>query len=336
MTSVSLNTSGIFQANNRRTLEIRKDLATASQELSTGQKADMPKEMGAHMMRLRGLQNTHQVNQVYLKAASSAELTLETTQQTLSGLRNATKSKGAALQSLVGLGSVGALKIELDLLTQKTPGIMGALNSQLAGRAAFSGGKSDTPPFGDFESLMNDIRSTLPTGASDTVISATVNAWFDDAPSPFFTTTYQGSTDTHLEYQVDPDTRVDVPVRGDDPAVRNLLKGLVLGQFASEAIESGAIEAGQALAKQSGQSLVQADSELIGVMAAVGLRQEMVETAHAGLKAEQITVERVIGELSGRDPFEASIRLQTTTQRLETMFAVTAKISQLTLAKYLS
>ena len=67
----------------------------------------------------------------------------------------------------------------------------------------------------------------------------------------------------------------------------------------------------------------------------VGIATERVSKAEDRLQAQEDILTKSLGSMENVDPEEAATRLNTMKTLLETAYAVTAKIQQLSLANYL-
>ena len=72
-----------------------------------------------------------------------------------------------------------------------------------------------------------------------------------------------------------------------------------------------------------------------GLQAQIGHAQEKTETAASRTTAENASIAMAMDALIGVDEYEAATRLKDVQTRLETVYALTARLSGLSLAKVL-
>lgn len=74
---------------------------------------------------------------------------------------------------------------------------------------------------------------------------------------------------------------------------------------------------------------------LMKTQARVGVMQNAVKSASDVMKLQQDTIAQQLTDLEGVDSVEAGSRVQGLMTQIETTYTLTARISQLTLTKYL-
>ena len=98
---------------------------------------------------------------------------------------------------------------------------------------------------------------------------------------------------------------------------------------------SGQPEARAALAEQAGATLLSAQPKLINTAATLGLAQNRISTTAIRNASERSALELARNAIISADPYETATRLQDAQNQLETLFAVTARLSRLSLTDYL-
>jgi flagellar hook-associated protein 3 FlgL len=87
--------------------------------------------------------------------------------------------------------------------------------------------------------------------------------------------------------------------------------------------------------QDAGKQLFDASSGVIAVQARLGFDEAIVERASAESEAQSTYLRISQNQLVNADPFETATKLQAIQLQLETHFAVTARLSELSLLRYI-
>lgn len=274
------------------------ELNEASMELSTGLKEDVftdSRGAAGESLSLRGLTKA---NDAFLQSNALLSGRMDATVDSMTDIR----SEATAFLNLLISGSAsGSNK---DVLTTQAQSsieqISNRLNSTYAGAYLFSGQATDTPA-----SVLN----------------------------PDWTVTYTGDSTGNLSARIDEETTLVYGVRGDDPGMVGITTALsdfaaidlsTLTQAQFETLRDSTISIlGEGLEK-----LTQAESQLGGKQ---GLLERTVER-QLGLRS--LYNDGILG-IEGVDAHEAAIRLNSISDQLEATYAVTARMSKMSLLNYL-
>jgi len=137
-----------------------------------------------------------------------------------------------------------------------------------------------------------------------------------------------------VQRQISETQTISISARVDDPAIKEVLKGSALAALASE-IPALDRDSKMMLLQEAGKKLFDASSDLVAVQARVGFTEMLVSDAIAQNVSQETSLSILRNELIGADPFEAASKLQAVQLQLETHFAVTARMSQLSLLRYI-
>lgn len=315
--------------------QIKSDLARLGQELSTGKSADVVEKLGGQTRQLSAITHSLDVLNAYQQSANETALTLDHMQFALDRVE---QQRGSAVDTLLLISPQSqAHQISQASITagQAFESMVGALNGRLAGRSLFAGAAVDRAPLADATTMLDDLRSNLVAATTQSDVEAIVQFWFDDPAGGFAMIGYLGDTNIDISRQVGPDQTIDLPFRADDPDIKELLRASALGALAGE-MTGTLTQVEQAnLLKEAGTSLLGASAGLTETQAGVGVLQAVVDTGQTRIASEQTSLSLVYNDLTEADPFETAARLQAVQTQLEIHFAVTARLSRLTLAEYI-
>lgn len=85
----------------------------------------------------------------------------------------------------------------------------------------------------------------------------------------------------------------------------------------------------------SGEDLLTSQGALTAVRADLGYAESRLDESKVRLSAERASFEMSRNELLGVDPYETATRLEAVQFQLESLYTVTARLSQLSLVRYL-
>lgn len=255
-------------------------------------------------------------------------------------------------RSLSQIGSIGqALADTTDLLTtngtddnfavvsrqaqDELSTAISALNIDFAGRALFAGDNGGNAAL-ETPSVIQASSVTFLEGAADAASAyAALEAEFMSPGGLFDTTFYRGGAGTAPKTEVAPGEQIDYTVKADEaPFRRYLLNMVVLGAAFDQA---NAIDPSQrrALMEQASSGLRTSISEITAIEGRLGTAEARIATAKARNIAAEASLTINYNALAGAEPFEAAITLTQLEDQLETAFATTSRLSNLTLANFI-
>jgi flagellar hook-associated protein 3 FlgL len=125
------------------------------------------------------------------------------------------------------------------------------------------------------------------------------------------------------------------PPTAADPALQELLKGMAMMALLSQGLMAGDAAERFALTQAASGTMLAAQPAFFDLRAAVGIGEAQIDKADTRLTSERVSLQRALSDLIAVDPYEAAVRLEETQTRLESLFAITARLSRLSLADYL-
>lgn len=317
-----------------RSAQLRADIQTLSQEMTTGQTSDVTSRLGGDFTALSGLEHQLSVLDSMSVARADASLFIDSAQTNMSQLADSVGELG------VSLLSVGDTPTALAFsgLTEQTIGAfeeaVAHLNGAAAGRALFSGTATNVAPLPDSDMFLSEIRTVVSGAATAAQLWSDLTAWFDD-PSGYRTTVYAGSTESLRPMPIFEDKTVSHDLRADDPDIRNALRDLAAAALATDPVIGLPEEEQTALLQMAGSSLVISQDALNGQSAAIGVMQERIEIANTRQETERLTLQTARDALLSVDPYDAATQLEAAQFRLEALYSVTVRTSQLSLVNFL-
>ncbi len=322
--------SQMFQLR-RNTVRVREDLATATQELSTGRHVDLGKSVSGNYGPLVSIDRKLSAIGGYETNSTEATLFLDVAQSSLERIKDATSELSLRLMGVkeTEIKSIGnVLAIEAAAAFDVT---VSTLNGRAGGRSLFAGIATDRAAIAEPRDILGQIGAAVAGLTKATDVRDAVDAWFT---ANFDTAVYIGSTDPLASFRVGDGREVSMSVRANDPAVRDQLKGLAMSAMISRTDITDQQELA-AFANISGNSLVSNRDKIITLQASVGSAQERLATARAENSSERTALAIARSEIVAVDPYKVATDLQNLQTQLETIYTITARLSGLSLTNYI-
>lgn len=320
----------------------RERVETAQAEMVTGRLADPVGRLGAGRAHVLSWEAEAARLERIVETNVLASGRLNATQLALDAVR----AESAALQTAL----VGAVSGALDRgLVHSTAvaaraGMTESLNGTFAGDHLFAGVTGDVVPIGPPTAVAAALEARFAAafghGSDDPTVrqiapedaAAFARDASDWLQGPGWSTVSQAS-DTPVAARIAPGERIAASVSANEAATRAAFSAAFVAQllFGSELSDT-------ALGASAGEMLtdaVAAEAGLARLQGSVGLRQARIERADERLSADAITLRALAAETLAVDPFDAAQRFNAGVVQLETAYALTARLNELSLMRFL-
>lgn len=317
---------------------LKSRLDTLTQEMMSGVKSDIPKALGGDLTKISHIESRLTMLGAFQSNVSEAQAQFQGMQNMLENMQKSVDALGPDLLVQAGRAGENDLRAQLGDVTQSFRSMFNALNTSVAGRHLFAGSRTDTAPLGNFDAMLTALDGAVAGASTAADITNRIDAWFD-APAGgggFADTIFQGDDTGSTRLSVSPDQQVSMSLTANSPALRDTLKGMAIMAYAADA--GTAIDAStlRDLFTEAGSRLVKGSTGLIGAQADLGRRQAIVAQAQTRNTAETTALSVARSNLISADPYETATALQETEAHIESLYALTARLSRLNLTDYLS
>ncbi|MEO6610178.1 MAG: flagellar hook-associated family protein [Aestuariivirga sp.] len=324
----------------------QKKLNDAVTEQSTLRHADVGLTLGGNVSRnvnwrakLSDTTNYLDANAQALSRADALQTTLDAARttassflSTLSGSRNAANGQaltqqgsGFAIDALVGAANA----------TYGGQYLLGGQNTDVAPLNAYKGGPAQSSFDNAFQSFFG-FAKTDP--AASTITAAQMNSFLqgpyeDLFQSSSWSANFSNATSNNLQSRIDDNQQVDLSANANDPAIQDLMRGMVAVQEAGNGkLNSTAY---QALVDYSMGKVSNAIQGLGDTQARIGAAQQTVTQTNTKLSSMKDVLDGEIQRTEGVDPAEVATRVNNLTTQLEANYTVTGKLAKLSLLNYI-
>ncbi|MDT8857968.1 flagellin [Paracoccaceae bacterium Fryx2] len=317
----------------RQNVTLKAQVQALGVELSTGRAADTARHVRGDFTALSGIEASLTRLNAYAAATSEIALEAGAMQTAFSAIGTLTADLG---QSLLVAAESGAPTMIDDAggdARQRFETMVSLLNTRFGDRTLFAGVGTDGPALTAPGTILDALEAEIAGAATANDLVAAVDAWFA-APTGFAATAYLGGAPRPAR-PIAPGEAATIGITAMDPALVDTIKAMATAAL----LDRGALAANPSeraeLARQAGESLIDSGSARVHLAAGLGTVEGQVERATARNSAESSALQIARSDLVSVDPFETATKLESAQTQLETLYAVTARMSRLSLVDFL-
>jgi flagellar hook-associated protein 3 FlgL len=349
MKATSVSSAGISNAMRYSQMRMQVDLVKAQKELNTGKVADTGLALGARTAQsVTFARDLDRLNAI-IDSNGLVSSRLTSTQDALGQL---TSQAQTLLSSLTGTTS-GDLTNEITSNSGKATlqSLTSILNTSINGEFLFAGTNTDIKPLDDFTAPGSPAKAAFDAAfqsyfgfTQDSTAAANISA---AAMDDFLTTriepqffgagwpaNWSSATDQPIVSRIALNETTETSVSANTDGVRKLA---MAASIVSQLISSNMSEEARKAVVSRATSLVgESLSDLGQTMAHTGIVQQRVTDANTRMNTQIDLFNRHILDLEGVDPYEAANRVNDLVTHIQTSFALTARIQQLSLLNFLT
>ena len=317
----------------RQTVALKSDLQRLSGEMTTGRVTDTAARVAGDLVPLSGIDAALARIKGYGSTISEAGLfagAMQTALGVIGDLSTDLSSNLIAAGSGISGARVDAVGADAR---QRFETVISGLNTRFGDRSLFAGQATTNAATVDATVILQALDVAVAGATSAADVETAVTAWFDD-PTGYMAQAYTGG-DKLAPVSIAPGEEAMVDVTAGDPALRATLKGMAMAAMLERGVLAGQPEARQDLARRAGVSLLQSQTDRAYLSARLGTAEAQIESATARNAAETTSLQIARSDIVGVDPFETASRLQETQAQLEKIYAITARMTRLSLMDYL-
>lgn len=333
-------------ADAQRLLKSRLD--RAQNELATGLKEDRFAATGGDTARLASVERSIAALDARQTLAGLARARADAQQTVLAMGQETAQELGFRLIDDIRAGTLSSAVLTAQAATDALGQVMAALNQSVGGRTLFGGAEAVARPLADAGRLIDLVQAALNAYADPAEGLQAVDDFFDPpelavppgintfpGPERFVGDVYLGPELDAPGVELAEGERMAFAVRADDPALRQLLKGLAIAAAGVRGDYLGDPAARTQVFEAAGQTLMLADERMGALRANLGAAQARIEQAETRMQAERTTFGLAFNGIIRRDEFEAASQVAELETRLQALYAITARAAQLSFVNFL-
>lgn len=340
--------------NSQRIMEsLQKDLGDCQKELSTGRKSDIAIDLGFQLRKSANNHSLYSTLETYLSNNLISSARLETTQTVLSDIAsNAEKFKSSLLMAQ---NDSSGQKIITEQANNTLNLLISSLNTSNSNTYIFSGTKTDVQPLIPyFKNPQSPAKSAIdlayssnpPNGFGFTQISSMVsgitldqmNNFISGPFSNLFSDTewpknWSSANNQPLKNSISPNLKLDTSITVNDPALRKFAMAYVMmADLGADRLNEITY---QTLTHNAINFLEEGLSQLNATRARVGVLQQTIAGANREMTIQKDILNIQIGKLENSDQSVVAANINNLLNRIEASYTLTARLSNLSLTKYL-
>lgn len=334
MSSISLGDLAQSFMLQRRGIELRQDMARYSEQLTTGRVSDVREVASGNFSFINGIERDLRNLEAYRVVGTEAAQFATATQLQLERVQDSAMDLGTSLLSLANLPAGPQLLQGATEARGKLETIVATLNEDLAGRSLFSGVDTDVEPISSAADILSQLETAVAGATSVATIRAAAEAWFD-SPTGFDATVYNGADTDLAPFSLTDTEDVNISVRADNDAIKDILLNTALVALSDSPTLGLGLGLQAEIQNDVGANLVATQQDIIGLRGTIGSAQERIEVLTARNAAEETALEYARADFLAVDPFEAATKLEDIQFRLESLYTITARMSDLSLVNFI-
>lgn len=317
----------------RHTTDLKQDLQRLTNEAATGRVSDTAAQVSGDLVPIAGIDASLARLKGYGAVTSEAGLFAGAMQTALATLDTLATSLSNALISTATGGSTTLIDAAGKDAEQNLQTALSALNTRFGDRSLFAGTETTAAATADSDTLLTALTAAVAGAVSAEDVETAVNGWFA-SPSGYAAVVYQGG-DALTALSIAPGEQARIDITAADPALRDTIKGLALAALLNRGVLAGQNTGRQDLARRAGLSLLETKTDRTNVAARLGLVEAQIDAAATRNAHETSALQIARNGITEADPYETATRLDETQAQLEKIYALTARLSRLSLLDYL-
>lgn len=349
MKTTSVSSAAISNAMRYAQARMQADLVKAQKEMDSGRVADVGLALGARTTQSVTFARDLERLQGIVDSNALIASRLSSTQDALGQLTDTAEALMSALPSAIS-GDM-SVNVTRDAGKAALKSMTSILNTSVNGEYLFAGINTDVKPINDFDAPASPARAALeaaflarfgfthndPAAANITagdMEDFLVNDVFPQFMGADWQTNWSNATDQQIVSRIALNETAETSVSANNDGVRKLaMAAAVVAVFFDSNLGS---EARTTTASRAFSWVGEAVGELGQVQSRAGLIQNRLSAATERMSTQIDLFNRHIVDLEGVDPYEAANRVNDLLTHIQTSFALTARIQQLSLLNFLT
>lgn len=333
MSSVSFGDLALPSLLQRQNAGLKDQMQRLTSELTTGVAQDSGRKLGGDFSRLAGLERSLAALDAYGKSSAMAALYIQMQQNSLQAIGSSASALGSSLLQAGSAGGQPQIGVVASQGADALSTALSQLNVRAGGRSLFAGAATDGAAAADGATVLAALTTAVAGQVTASGVETAVRDWFA-SPSGYAVVGYVGSGSASA-IPVGDGQSADVSTTALDPAIVDALTGFALAAMIGSPGLAGDTTQQADLAAAAGEALMTGASQITDLESRIGVVQARVSAAQARNSAEQSGLEAARANLLSIDQYQTAGELQETQTQIQTLYALTARLSGLSLVNFL-
>jgi flagellar hook-associated protein 3 FlgL len=348
MKTVSVSSASVSNAMRYSQMRMQMELVNAQKEMTTLKVADTGLALGTRASQSVNFHRDLDRLNTIIDSNGLVASRLGTTQSALDQIGALAQTLMETLTTATTGDLSSAVLSESGKATLQS--LTGLANTALNGEYLFAGTNTDIKPLDDFTAAGSPAKAAFDAAffshfgftkddpAAASITAAQIDDFITTKVEPQFLGTgwgnWSSATDQGIVSRISLNETVETSVSANNDGIRKLAMAAAMatdlfsGNLSDEARKAAATRA----LSLSGQAV----SDLSQIRAQTGIVQKSVSDASDRMKTQTDLFKKHLLDLEGVDPYEAATRVNDLMTHIQTSFALTARIQQLSLLNYLT
>jgi flagellar hook-associated protein 3 FlgL len=314
-----------------RNSDLKQQMARLTQELTTGQVADVRHAVKGNYSYLTEVERSLDVLNGYKMVSAEASIFASNIQTTLGRYQEV----GEQLANSLVVSSIGATSGGIGEEAKATVDtLVSVLNTRSAGRSIFGGTATDRSPTETSAVLLSELTTAMAGATNPADMFTAAEAWFN-SPTGYDLAFYQGGSTSLSDVRISGTEQVTFDIRATDPDLKKTLLFASIAAVADEPAFGLDEKQISEVYNRAGTSLLGASDSLTSLRAKVGVLEAQIDRSATQNAAEMSAMEYEKSALLQVDPYDAATKLEEVQFQLQSIYSVTVRMSKLSLANFL-
>jgi len=318
----------------RRGAELKADFSRVTEEVASGQVSDVKSVLAGNTGYLTDIEHDLQALEGYAVATVEATQFADASQAALELVNSSTERLSSIFFSMPN-NAYGAVldQFSNDAETEMAT-IISALNTTSGGRSVFAGRATDRSALESVDVILDALRLATAAATTPDELKTLAEQWFND-PLGFAAIAYTGTDEALVPFRVGDNETVAVDVTANDSTFRDILMNVSVAVISKDAAFGFSTSERQGLLRESGQGLFQVQTDLTAIRASVGAAQARIDAVSTRNATEENTLLMAKAALLRVDPYEAATELEAVQFQLQSLYTVTARMSDMSFVNFI-
>jgi flagellar hook-associated protein 3 FlgL len=339
MKTTSISSLAISQSMQSTVSTAMTEITKLQDEAVTGTFSDVGLELGTRTSTSLDYSRESSRLKSVIAANSFAETRMEGSQLALTNISDAGQTLLDALTALSGNSDVNSLKVSADSAKSVLENFVSYANTSVNGEYLFSGTATDVQTFSDdfIANVTQDFNDAFTAFRGGTAVgdvtAGQMSQFLSDYEASFNWDAWNNASDDVMSTRISSSETVATSTSANSEGFKNLvLASVVASQLTNIGLGSGALSV---VSQKATQYAGTAISGVTAQQSALGLSQERIDKANTYMSNQITIIDTQLTGLVGVDTEEASVRLSTLLNQVETSYTITSRILGMSLADYI-
>lgn len=319
----------------RQGADLKAHMTRLTEELTTGTSQDTSRRVNGDFSALAGIERHLGQLSAFQRVRDDLSTQIDFVQNGLTSVHDSIDGFGPNLLASAALEQSSHMAAETANARSKLEQVVSSLNTQQGGKYMFSGIATDQMALSSVDTIMSEVQIAIAGAISATDFLARVDAWFLDAGGGFETSAYGGDNAPLKRLRISEASLVEQSISAQDRGFRDIMRGLVVATLVSEGAAPVLPEELSVLVTAAGQNILSGQTAVTSYQAKTGELQAAIEQENVSARAEEAVLSAARAKVVSVDPYEAAAELEAVQFQMETLYVLTARMSQLRLTDYL-